>query len=119
MTIHHHKDLRVWNEAVRLGVMTHHLVEKLSAPHQIAYGSQMRRAAVSVGANIAEGAARHYPKEFVQHLYTSRASAAELHTEFVILGECGLYLPAQLVKIDDSIDHISRMLTRMIRRLSS
>jgi four helix bundle protein len=94
--------------------MTHHLVEQLSLPHQIAYGAQMRRAAVSIGSNVAEGAARHYPKELVQSLYTSRASAAELQTQFVILGECELFQPAQLVQVDDSIDHITRMLTKMI-----
>ena len=72
---------------------------------------------MSIGSNIAEGAARHYPKEFVQSLYTSRGSAAELQTQFVILGECGLFTPAQLVEVDDSINHVTRMLTKMIYRL--
>ena len=109
-----HRDLRVWRRAVDLGVMTHHLVEQLSFAHQVAYGAQMRRAAVSVGSNVAEGAARHYPKEYLQHLYMSRGSAAELQTQFVILGECGLFQRPQLVKVDDTIDHITRMLTKMI-----
>jgi four helix bundle protein len=99
-----------------VGVATHHLVEQLSFSHQIAYGAQMRRAAVSIGSNIAEGAARHYPKEFVQSLYTSRGSAAELQTQFVILEKCGLFAPTQLVQVDDSIDHVTRMLTKMIYR---
>lgn len=78
----------------------------------------MRRAAVSVGSNIAEGAARRHRKEFVQHLAFSRGSVAELHTQFVILGRCKLFQPAQLELVDDSLDHISRMLTRMIYRLT-
>jgi four helix bundle protein len=77
----------------------------------------MRRAAVSVGSNIAEGAARRHTKEFVQHLAYSRGSVAELQTQYVILGRCELFLPAQLELVDDSLDHISRMLTRMIHRL--
>lgn len=77
----------------------------------------MRRAAVSVGSNIAEGAARRHTKEFVQHLAYSRGSVAELQTQFVILGRCNLYKPQQLEMVDDSLDHISRMLTRMIHRL--
>ena len=92
----------MWRSAVDVGVATHHLVEQLSFSHRIAYGAQMRRAAVSIGSNIAEGAARHYPREFVQSLYTSRGSAAELQTQSVILGECGLFTPAQLVDVNDS-----------------
>jgi four helix bundle protein len=118
MQIRDHRSLRVWNRAVDLGVQTHNLVEGLALRHQIAYGAQMRRAAVSVGANIAEGAARRHTKEYVQHLAFSRGSVAELHTQYLILGRCNLFEPQQIKLVSDSMDHISRMLTRMIYSLT-
>lgn len=84
-----HQELLVWQQAIELVK----LVYKVTAPfpqHEL-YGltSQMRRAAVSVPANIAEGAGRNSKREFVQYLAIARGSLNELDTYIVIAKELG------------------------------
>jgi four helix bundle protein len=84
MTCSTHKDLDVW----KLGIDLVEQVYKLTAtfPKEELYGlvSQIRRAAVSIPANIAEGAARQSQKEYVQFLYIGLSSLSELETHLEI-----------------------------------
>ena len=79
-----HKELDVWRESVDVVVKGYALTK--SFPKEEIYGltNQMRRAAVSIPSNIAEGAARQTEKEFVQFLYISLGSATELETQILI-----------------------------------
>lgn len=79
-----HKELDVWRESVDVVVKVYALTK--SFPKEEIYGltNQMRRAAVSIPSNIAEGAARQTEKEFVQFLHISLGSAAELETQILI-----------------------------------
>src|SRR5688572_5870224 len=63
-----HRDLAVWQRANDLAILIHESVDELTLSNQIAYGSQLRRAAASVGANIAEGFARQHRAELIQFL---------------------------------------------------
>ena len=112
-----HRNLVVWQRAIDLGVLIHEVVEELTLAHSIAYGAQLRRAAVSVASNISEGAARQHRGELIQFLSIARGSLAEVHAQRVILGRVNLIKPEQLMVIDDLIDHISRMLTKSIQSL--
>ena len=79
-----HKDLNVWNRSIEL-VITIYKVTK-DFPKEETYGliSQMRRSAISVPSNIAEGAARQSKKEFRQFLYIASGSVSELETQLII-----------------------------------
>lgn len=79
-----HKDLNVWKNSIDLVILIYKLTENF--PNEELYGltSQMRRSAVSVPSNIAEGAGRFHKKEFNQFLYISLASLAELETIIII-----------------------------------
>ena len=76
-----HKDLDVWQAAIELAKTIYHTTR--SYPKEERYGlvTQMRRSAVSIAANIAEGAARHGTREYIQFLYVAVGSATELDTQ--------------------------------------
>jgi four helix bundle protein len=75
-----HKDLDVWKLAIAFAGDIYQHTEKYPKNEVFGITSQMRRATVSIGANIAEGAARKSKKEFVHFLYIALASASELDT---------------------------------------
>ena len=84
----HHK-LEAWSKAIEF--VTDVYKNSESFPKEERYGltSQIRRAAVSIPANIAEGAGRHSKKEFAHFLSNSQGSASELETELVIAHRLG------------------------------
>ena len=82
--IKNHKDLEVWKKSMDLVSNIYKITE--SIPNKELYGltNQLRRAAVSIPSNIAEGAARNSKKEFIQFLYISLGSLSELETQIII-----------------------------------
>ena len=84
-----HKDLDVWKKSIDLVVESYRLSGKFPKDELFGLTSQMRRAAVSIPSNIAEGAARNTSKEFIQFLHVSLGSAAELETQFIIAKKLG------------------------------
>ena len=87
--IRNHKDLEVWKLSIDL-VDAVYRMSKTFPPEEL-YGlvSQMRRAAVSIPSNIAEGAARASKKEFTQFLYMALGSVTELETQTIISKRLG------------------------------
>ena len=83
-TVSTHKDLNVWKKAMDLAAQVYSLTAKF--PKEELYGltSQIRRSAVSIPSNIAEGAARHSRKEFIQFLHIASGSVAELETQLLL-----------------------------------
>jgi four helix bundle protein len=79
--------------------------------------SQLRRAAVSIVANIAEGAARRSPKEFRQFLSQSQGSASEVDTELVIAYRLSYLMASDYQALAEDLDHIGRMITRLSQSL--
>ncbi|OBQ55403.1 four helix bundle protein [Tamlana sp. s12] len=79
-----HKDLDVWKKSVDLVELIYDLTAKFPKEEKFGLVSQMRRAAVSVPSNIAEGAARKGDKELVQFLMIVLGSLAELETQYLI-----------------------------------
>ena len=117
MTPRNHEDLQVWRRATDLAEATHNMVETFSREHRFAYGDQFRRAAISVGANIAEGASRGHRKEFVQFLYIARGSLSELHFLSTLAGRVRLCPAERLPPLVELINHVGRMLTKMLKAL--
>lgn len=111
-----HKDLDVWKLSIDLVVDIYKLSE--SFPKSEVYGltSQIRRAAVSIPSNIAEGAARKNRKEYIQFLYIALGSLAEMETQLIICQRLN-YIPA-FDKDQERIIHIRRMLVNLIRKLN-
>ena len=111
-----HKDLDVWRKSMNLAKLVYSLRAKF--PKEEIYGlvAQMRRAAISIPSNIAEGAARDSSKEFIRFLYTSLGSLAELETQLLLSRDLGFVKGSE---IDDDIERIRKMLFGLIRYLRS
>ena len=114
-----HKDLTVWKESVELAVTCYKVTEKFPRLEQYGLASQMRRAAISIGSNIAEGAARTSSKEFVQFLYISLGSASELDTQIEIARRIGLGNTPDIEALQLKVHGISRMLQGLIRSVKT
>ena len=108
-----HKELDVWKAGIDL--VTEIYSVTLSFPKEELYGlaSQMRRAAVSIPSNIAEGAARKSENEFVQFLFVALGSASELETQVIIAEK--LHYLSSTEALFTRIDSVKKMLNGLIR----
>ena len=110
-----HKDLKVWQESMNLVIEVYEVSK--SFPNHEVYGlvSQVRRAAVSIPSNIAEGAGRRGEKEFIRFLYIALGSLSEVETQLEIA--LRLNYIKDLEKINKSIYFIRKMLANLIKSL--
>ena len=107
-----HKNLKVWEKTVSLAEEIYKITKEF--PKEELYGItfQVRRASVSIAANIAEGTARSSNKEFIQFLYIALGSLSELETELIISKRVG-YLMNET--IFEQIVEIRKLLLGLIR----
>jgi len=106
-----------WQRAIELVKTIYLLTDSLPDSEKFGLMSQMRRAAVSVPSNIAEGAARRSTKEFVQSLYVARGSLAEIETQLTICRELGYV--KDTVPVDRALSEVFSILGGLIRSLQS
>jgi len=95
------------------------ITEKFPKSETFGIVSQMRRAAVSIGANIAEGAARKSRKEFIQFLSISQGSASELDTLIEISKVANMTNNMRLKLLQEDVSKISKMLSGLLKSLKS
>jgi len=88
-------------------------------PQHETYGlvSQMRRSAISIPSNIAEGFRRFHNKEYRQFLYVSLGSCAELETQLTIVKELKYIRQTDEANLLEKLDHICRMISNLIKKL--
>jgi four helix bundle protein len=84
-----HRDLDVWKNGIELVKKIYILTKDFPKEEIYTLTSQIRRSAISIPSNIAEGAARNSKKEFIQFLYIAFGSAAELETQLIVAKELG------------------------------
>jgi four helix bundle protein len=112
-------DLKVWQKAMDLVPETYRVTAKLPRSEMFSLGDQMRRAAVSIPANIAEGHGRQHTKEFLQHLAIARGSLAELHT-LLLVAQRLKFLGADDIRVGETaIQTVRMLLYGLIGRLQS
>jgi four helix bundle protein len=112
-----YRDLRVWNGSVNLAVLVYALTRTF--PDREAFGltSQLRRAAVSVASNIAEGHARSGPRDYLRFLWIARGSLAEVDTQLLIAARLGYVSKSDIENARVEIENLSRMLKRLQQAL--
>ena len=112
-----HRDLDVWHYAMELSEEVYDLTAKFPKEEMYGLTSQLRRAAVSIVSNIAEGAARQTRKEFTQFIYCAVGSTAEVEAQLELAIRLG-YASRQDAKVAlDKRESIVRMLYGLIKSL--
>ena len=112
-----HEKLDVWRKAMDFVVSMYKLTETFPKEEKFGLTSQIRRAAVSVPANIAEGAGRKSDKEFVHFLSNAQGSASELSTEIQIAFRLGFLAEQAYQNARDELDDIGRMIYGLSQHL--
>jgi len=112
-----YKDLEVWQRSIELVKDIYAITREFPAEERFGLASQLRKTAISVPSNIAEGKARHFSKEYVQFLYIALGSVAELETQIIIARELGYIADECAGDVFEEIDHIGRMLRKLIEAI--
>jgi four helix bundle protein len=105
-----YRDLIAWRKATQLAVEIYRVTQKFPKDELYGLTSQMRRAAVSVASNIAEGKGRYSRKEFAQFLYRARGSLLELETQLFIARELHYLEPLAFRRMEDRTNELGRIL---------
>jgi four helix bundle protein len=109
-----YKDLVVWQKAMDLAVEVHRIAQRFPNYELYALSSQLRRAAVSVPANIAEGNARATPRDYAQFLAIARGSLAETETLLALAVRLEYIESADCLLAEDLIQHIGRIINILV-----
>ena len=112
-----HENLDVWKKGMEFVVAVYKATETFPKEERFGLTSQLRRAAVSIPANIAEGAGRKSSKEFAYFLSNSQGSASEVETELLIASRLGYIGERSYTALRSALDEIGRMLTGLCRHL--
>ena len=118
MAISSYKDLLVWQKSMEIVEETYRLVKQLPNDELYALSGQMRRAAVSIPSNIAEGQTRISTREFVKFLSIARGSTAELETQFLICVRLDYLQQEQIKRVINLCSEVGKMLNALIGKLS-
>jgi four helix bundle protein len=113
------KGLLVWQKAQTLAVAIYQLSKGASFAREHALADQMRRAAISIPSNIAEGDERDTDKDAVRFLYIAKGSVAELRTQLDLAKQVGLLSDADFTNLDQQAEEVARMLRGLIKARSS
>jgi four helix bundle protein len=119
MALASYRDLEVWQKAMRLIVLSYRCTRSFPADERFGLTAQIRRAAISVAANIAEGHERRHLGDYLRHISFARGSVAELETELLAAEDLRYARRCDLAPLYLLCDEISRMLTGLRRSLES
>ncbi len=115
--IESHRDLLVWQKSMDLIVAIYRITQKLPSYEQFGLTSQLRRAAVSIPSNIAEGYGRQSSGNYRQFLSVSRGSLLEVETQIELCVRLGYLTQPDTVSILAEITELSKMLTSLISKI--
>jgi four helix bundle protein len=117
--IRSYRDLRVWQEGMGLAEACYLLTKRFPRDELFGMTSQIRRAATSVPANIAEGYGRNSKGDYIQFLRISQGSLKELETHLMLSTRIGLVAESGTKNLLEECDRLGKMLHRLIRSLQS
>jgi four helix bundle protein len=112
------RELIVWQKSVSLAKTTYKLTKKFPSEELFALTSQVRRSAVSVPSNIAEGSQRRTDKDFLQFLHIAKGSLAELETQILLAQELFQLPIEECASLMKDITEVSKILLGLIRSVS-
>ncbi len=110
----HHKDLEAWKKSIELVTEIYKLTQNFPEEERFGLSSQIRRAAISIPSNIAEGCARSTDKDTLRFLDIALGSCAELETQLIIAESLGFIL---LKDIESKINHVIALISGLKKYL--
>jgi four helix bundle protein len=111
------RDLKVWQKGHAIVLAIYATTQNFPSTERFGLTSQMRRAAASIPANIAEGCVRSTDRDFANFLHTAMGSASELEYFVLLARDLGLLDHTVHDKLTAELEEIKRMLTALIARL--
>lgn len=117
MKITSYKDLDVWKKGIEIVDFVYEITAKFPTIERFGLASHMQRTSVFIPSNIAEGFLRQHAKEYRQFLYISRGSCGELNTQAVVSRRRNYVNENDFNKLEDMLDHESRMLMNLIKTI--
>lgn len=114
-----YRELIVWQGAIKIAKAVYQLTGKFPKQETYALADQLRRAAVSVPSNIAEGQARKSPGDFRRFLHIALGSLAEVDTQLVLAKEFGYLSKEDIDLMDEKIQNLRKKLYALINTLPS
>jgi four helix bundle protein len=117
MSIKSFHDLDVWQLSMQLAQDTYRLVQRLPADERFGLALQLRRAAVSIPSNIAEGFGYGTNRRYVHHLRIAMGSDSELQTQLALIEKLSLAPASEVRPLSEQASKVGRMLNGLIRAL--
>jgi four helix bundle protein len=111
------RDLLVWQKSMDLAVRCYKVAQHLPKADQMVLGYQIRKSAVSMPSNVAEGFSRHSTAFYIQHLWTSHASGAELETQIELGSRLDVIPAASAEILVADAQEVGRMINGLVRSL--
>ncbi len=112
-----HHNLEVWKRSLNFVTKIYKITAKYPNEEKFGLVSQMRRAAVSIPSNIAEGAARNSKKEFINFLHIAQGSTAELETQILISRNLQFITSSDTEPLLQELEEISKMIIGLQKSL--
>jgi len=119
LALHKYEDLIVWQKAMELVVEVYKIVKLLPNEEMYALSDQMRRAAISIPSNIAEGQERNSTKDFIRFLNIAKGSKGELETHLLLCVRLQYLAQPQIEAAHGLLVEIGKMLNALIQSLSA
>lgn len=114
-----YKELQVWQKAMDLVVEVYNIIKLLPKEETYGISDQIRRSAVSIPSNIAEGQSRNSSKEFIQFLSIARGSLAELETQLLICVKVNMLSNDNIDNILIATKEIGKMIKGLMNKLEA
>jgi len=111
------KDLKIWQKSMELTKVVYFSTDSFPSKETFGIVSQMRRAAISIPSNIAEGFMRRHNKEYKQFLHIALGSLAELETQIILSEQLNFLKNKQSESIQSNINEVNKMIMGLIKCL--
>lgn len=119
MRVQSYKDLIVWQKAIEVAVLVYKATDVLPRTELYGLTSQMRRSAVSISSNIAEGRSRGTRKDFRQFLLIALGSSSELESQMILTKQLPIGRNLDFTQANSVLSEVIRMLNSMISKLEA
>ncbi len=117
--MHHLEELKVWKLAMEIAKDVYIITKDFLSEEKFGLTSQVRRAAVSIASNIAEGAGRYSDKEFAQFLSIASGSSFEVRTQLLLSEQLGFSSNENLIDVLNKLSELERMILGLRKSLKT